>query len=135
MKMTTQMRGILAVLLILVLSGATVIYSLTQMKTDGRVVNYSGILRGSAQRLVKLELAGHQSDQLIAKLDHILNGLIHGGEQFDLPKATDHIFLSKMSEVERAWTELKDSIKKVRDNRDDPALGNALLDTSEDFLN
>ena len=67
MKMTTQMRGIMAVLLILVLSEATVIYSLTQMKTDGRVVNYSGIMRGSAQQLVKLELAGHQSNQLMTK--------------------------------------------------------------------
>ena len=101
------------------------------MKTDGRVVNYSGIIRGSAQQLVKLELAGRQSDQLITRLDRIVNGLILGDEQFGLPKITDQTFLGKMNEVQRAWTGLKESIMNLRDN---PTLSNTFLETSEDFF-
>lgn len=43
-----------------------------------RVINYAGIVRGCTQRVVKLELNGEVSEELMEYLDEILQELQHG---------------------------------------------------------
>jgi methyl-accepting chemotaxis protein len=132
MKISTQLRAVVITLLIFGLINAVAVYHrLNKMTDDGRVVNYSGIVRGATQRLVKLELAGQQADQLMFKLDRIISGLISGDAALKLPKATDQEFLSRMREVERAWTRLKETIAAARV---DPTQSDNLLAESEDYF-
>ncbi len=132
MKIGTLLKGIATILLIFALANTAVVYyQLNKMVNDGRVVNYSGIVRGATQRLVKLEMAGHKADGLVAKLDKIINGLINGDEELKLPKAVDNRYLTKMEDVKEGWKELK---KTIMEARKDPALRQKLFDESENYF-
>ncbi len=130
MKITTQLRVTTIGLFIFAISNVVSVY-INAVKNDSRVVNYAGIVRGATQRLVKLEITGKNSDDLIAKLDKIVNGLIKGDRTLELPTASDEKFLSKMKEVESAWLNLKQTIEKVRQN---PKYRNELVKQSEDYF-
>ncbi|MGR6837117.1 methyl-accepting chemotaxis protein [Syntrophomonas erecta] len=117
MKIRTSLKLVVVVLFAFyVTSTVAVFYQLDHMVDDGRVVNYTGIVRGATQRLIKLEMAGKQADELIAKLDKIVNGLINGDQELNLPKATDKDFIRSMEEVEQSWTSLKKTIYLIRQN-------------------
>ena len=131
MKISTNLKVFVIVLFIFSLSSTlSVFYQLNNMQSDGRVVNNAGIVRGATQRLVKLEMSGKQSDELILKLDKIVNGLINGDKELRLPKAKDADFISKMNAVDTAWKELKEIIYDGRKS------GNLsrLLPKSEDYF-
>ncbi len=51
---------------------------LAQSVGDARIVNYSGIVRGATQKLVKEELNGQRDDALILRLDGIIDNLQTG---------------------------------------------------------
>lgn len=55
--------------------------SIYQIRGNARVVNYTGIVRGATQRLVKMELHCQPDDALLLRLDSIINDLIKGGGQ------------------------------------------------------
>ncbi|HDP80407.1 MAG TPA: hypothetical protein ENN21_06145, partial [Spirochaetes bacterium] len=61
------------VLLLSIVNAGVVYYLSDRMRQDARVINYAGILRGSIQRAVKLETAGVKSDQLIQRIDSLIN--------------------------------------------------------------
>lgn len=65
------------------------IYNLSLLQGTARVINYAGIVRGATQREVKLEIAGMPSEKLINELDGIMDGLQHGGSQYQLVKLDD----------------------------------------------
>ena len=98
---------------------------------DGIVVNQSGIVRGATQRLVKLETNGQPDDALIQKLDQLINSLINGDKELNLPKATDATFLAHLREVESAWQALKVTIVQHRQN---PNLKAKLIEDSEAYF-
>ncbi|AFS79773.1 methyl-accepting chemotaxis protein McpC [Gottschalkia acidurici 9a] len=116
MKISTTLRTFVLVLLIFsITSTSTVFYQLNNMQNDGSVVNYAGVVRGATQRLVKLEMSGNSSDELISKLDKIIKGLINGDKELKLPVATDANFISSIKEVENSWEQLKETIYKSRE--------------------
>lgn len=124
-----QMIGIL--IIILFISNVILLNSIDVMQGDGKVINYSGTVRGGTQRLVKLELSNKQSDKLIEKLDSIINGLINGDETLGLPKATDEKFINKMNQVKTKWNNLKDNIYAFRNGK----ATEDLLSQSEEYFN
>ena len=130
MKISTQLRNTAIGMLVVGIGSLASVY-LSAMGSNSRVVNHAGIVRGATQRLVKLELADKESDALIQKIDGIVNGLINGDQELDLPAATDPGFLAKMQEVETDWGNLKNTINQFRQ---DPSYGNTLLTESEDFF-
>ena len=130
MKISTQLRNTAIGMLVVGIGSLASVY-LSAMGSNSRVVNHAGIVRGATQRLVKLELADKESDALIQKIDGIVNGLINGDQELDLPAATDPGFLAKMQEVETDWGNLKNTINQLRT---DPSYGNTLLTESEDFF-
>lgn len=132
MKISTGLKIFVLVMMAFSLAGmVSVSIQFTSMSDNARVVNYSGIVRGATQRLVKLEIAGQQPDKLIAQLDKIVNGLINGDKELQLPRAQDQEFLAKMREVERAWGGLKEAIRKARQ---DKAHTDSLLKESEEYF-
>ncbi|MBE9166807.1 type IV pili methyl-accepting chemotaxis transducer N-terminal domain-containing protein [Pleurocapsales cyanobacterium LEGE 06147] len=130
MRISTQLRGIAIGFSTVAVVNLVAVY-LSSVGNDSRVVNYAGIVRGGTQRLVKLEMAGKKSDQLIAKLDGLVNGLIDGDKELGLPKATDKNFIAEMQKVQSAWGGLKSSIEKVRQ---DPSYRDELLSVSEAYF-
>ncbi|MBF0539349.1 MAG: bacteriohemerythrin [Nitrospirae bacterium] len=132
MKIKTRLRGTVTMFFLLGLLGAISVYVLVdRMEFDGRVVNYTGIVRGATQRLIKLELSGKPSDELIAQIDKIINALINGDSELKLPRAVDSAYVSVMNEAVRAWGELKGGISSARR---DPSLRGALLRQSEEYF-
>ena len=101
------------------------------MSDDGRVVNYAGIVRGGSQRLIKLEIGGEPSDELIKKIDKVLKGLIDGDSELKLPRATDGSLINAIKDTERTWAVLKTSIVTVRA---DKSVQKQLLKDSEAFF-
>ncbi len=117
MHINRLLKLIVMVLAIIAILGAfSVFLQLSAMSADGRVVNYAGIVRGATQRLVKLELEGQRSDALISKLDIIMQGLLTGDKELQLPPAADEVFVAKMQEVKQEWETLKKDIAAFRQN-------------------
>ena len=65
-------------LVALILSGLLSLYSMGNLQGNARVINYTGVVRGATQRLVKEELEGHRDDALISRLDGIIEELRTG---------------------------------------------------------
>ena len=64
--------GLISLFILLFLFGSITIQTVIQTQTNGRLINYVGIVRGASQRLIKLELSGQPDDDMIAYLDSIL---------------------------------------------------------------
>ena len=51
-----------------------------KLQGNARSINYTGIIRGATQRLIKQELNHEPNDALINELDRTLHGLLYGDE-------------------------------------------------------
>ncbi len=129
-KISQQLRSAAIGIFVVGSSSLGSVY-LNSLGNDSKVVNYTGIVRGGTQRLVKLELAGKPSDTLIEKQDKLVDGLINGNAAMGLPAATDPEFRQQMQQVATAWKDLKQKIVAVRDNSKARA---DLLDASERYF-
>ena len=98
----------------LVLLSTVALTSIWRMEGDARVINYTGIVRGASQRLVKRELHGEPSDGLIEKLDGILQGLAQGDETQDLIVMKDAKYQALVAQMYTEWEGLKQEIGRVR---------------------
>ncbi|MEA5025858.1 methyl-accepting chemotaxis protein [Desulfitobacterium hafniense] len=119
----STLRAIVVLLLLFsVTSTVVVFYQLEKMQQDGAVINTAGVVRGATQRLIKLEMAKQPNDELIQKLDGIIEGLIQGDESLGLPKASDEVFIQEMNKVKSEWQSLKGTIESARRSGDMTAL-------------
>lgn len=98
----------------------------------GRVINYTGIIRGGTQRLVKLETNGISKDDLMLYLDGILAELQTGQGQYDLDKLDDIPYLEKLSELNDYWDDLQTEIMIYRS---DPGNKEKVVQMSETYFN
>lgn len=131
MQIKSKLIIIIAILLLFALGNTlAVFYQLERMDADSKVINYAGIVRGGTQRLVKLEMAGNESDEIIQSMEKIINGLINGDSELGLPKATDEGFILAMEGIKEDWKSLKETIYEVRKGNDFLELA----DKSEDFF-
>lgn len=53
------------------------------------MVNYAGLVRGTTQRIVKLEDAGQPQDDLLKAVDSYINGLRYGSDDLNLVRLDD----------------------------------------------
>lgn len=90
------------------------IFTLYQNMGLSRTINYTGILRGATQRLVKEEMLGHPDDPLLEKLDGILINLKTGEGVYDLTKSKSKEYLEQLSKLETQWEKIKLEITNVR---------------------
>ena len=98
----------------------------------GRAINYTGIIRGGTQRLVKLETNDIPKDDLMLYLDGILNELQTGQGPYDLDKLDDIPYLEKLSELNDYWDELQTEIMIYRS---DPGNKEKVVQMSETYFN
>ena len=114
--MTKLLKKIRFTTIVLILGVALIVSSVFSLLTiqnlegNARVINYSGIVRGATQRLVKQELNNEQNDALIGKLDAVLEELQNGGEKNNLVKLADPEYQGLVSGLQSKWGELKNAI-------------------------
>ncbi len=81
---------------------------------DARIINYSGLVRGATQRLVKEEMNGQPDDALIHRLDGIIENLQTGKGEYNLVKNSDQEYQRQLSELKLVWERMKEEIYLVR---------------------
>lgn len=103
------------------------IFTLYQNMGLSRTINYTGMLRGATQRLVKEEISGHPDDALLEKLDGILINLKTGEGSYDLTKSKSREYIEQLSLLETKWEEIKIEVMNIREG----APANQLYQLSE----
>lgn len=120
--------GFLAILFCLI--SLVALMSMIHMQGNARIINYTGIVRGASQRLVKQEMNGSPNDPLIRQLDSIISELSTGEGQNDLIALPDKAYQDLILQMQQDWTELKDEIGRVRQGQS----SQRLYETSEAFF-
>lgn len=123
-----------AVLLIMVL---IMLYEVEKFSDAGRLINYTGIARGGAQRYVKLELFGVHNQELIDKLNKTLDGLLNGSKELRLPKINDKNFRNSLKLQREEWVKLYDMVEAMEDLEGEKKeeLKAKVLEESERYFN
>ena len=91
--------GLISLFILLFLFGSITIQTVLQTQTNGRLINYVGIVRGASQRLIKLELSGQPGDDMIAYLDSILLELQAGEATYGLPSPDDPAYQRDLAKL------------------------------------
>lgn len=104
--------------------------SIYRMQGNARVVNYTGIIRGATQRLIKQELNGDKNDNLINGLDQILTGLATGDKEYGSIVLRSSEYRDIILVMLQHWEEIKEEIYKFRQN----SSSGRLYTLSEDYF-
>lgn len=132
MKIGTQLTagafGIGAV----VLANLGIIF-LKSSDSDIKVINQSGVVRGGTQRATKLLIAGKANDQLEVKMTNLIDTLIDGNIELEIPLATDPEYLAKMQSVKAEWQTIKDLKRQYERNPNDTNLQTVLIESEKLF--
>lgn len=108
-------------LLMMVLTAVLIFFFINVMllvsdiQGTARVVNYAGLVRGTTQRIVKLEDAGQPRDDLLRAVDSYINGLRYGSDDLNLVRLDDDEYQAKMTELANYYDELCAEIIHVRE--------------------
>src|SRR5919202_5322208 len=90
LRIVNQLRiTVLVLLLFAIFNLATIYRQIDSMTSDGRIVNYAGIVRGNTQRLMKLTLLEQNTDDIVSLLDKVIQGLIKGNQELNLVRVED----------------------------------------------
>lgn len=98
-------------LLLMCFSGFYSFYVTNSVSGDAMIINRLGVIRGSIQRIVKLELAHKNSEKLISKVDIEMNAFI--SQQIPLYDHTNEV-INSINHVQNSWISLKDAIVHFR---------------------
>ena len=96
--------GVLAVILailIIIMMGIV-----SDIQGTARIVNYTGLVRGETQRIIKLEVAGEQDDAMIQEVRSFIDGLRNGNTKLNLVYLNDTDFQKKMQELDEGFSDL-----------------------------
>ncbi|MBS7007823.1 sensor domain-containing phosphodiesterase [Anaerostipes sp.] len=117
--------------LALMLTGIMSIHSIMNLQGNARVINYTGIIRGATQRSIKKELNHVPDDDLIKRVDNILDGLSNGSDDLDLIKIKSGDYQKAVSNLSRKWAAIKKEIYRYRKGN---VSGDKLFKLSEEFF-
>lgn len=106
------------------------IVSLFQNLGYAKVINYSGIVRGATQKLIKQELQGEKDDEIIEYLDKIIHELQTGQGEYGLMKINNEKYQSQLETMEVSWELIKTEIQEVRNGGTE----NRLYELSQDYF-
>lgn len=100
-------------------SGLLIFLGTNELHGISRVINYSGIVRGATQRLVKLEVCNRPNDTLIQYLDDVLYDLQYDDkQQYQLRTLLNKEFNYELSVLDEKWRELKNELNRMRKSDD-----------------
>lgn len=114
-KASRAVRLLMMVLTAVLIFFINVMLLVSDIQGTARVVNYAGLVRGTTQRIVKLEDAGQPQDDLLEAVDSYINGLRYGSEDLNLVRLDDDEYQVKMTELADYFGELRTEIARVRE--------------------
>ncbi len=104
--------GVLAVImaiLIIIMMGIV-----SDIQGTARIVNYTGLVRGETQEVIKLELSTQQENEMIHDIRTFIDGLRNGNDELNLVHLNDVDFQNKMQELDDDFSDLYKKIYLVR---------------------
>ena len=104
--------GILAVILailIIIMMGIV-----SDIQGTARIVNYTGLVRGETQRIIKLEVSMQQQNEMIHEIRSFIDGLRNGNDKLNLVRLNDIDFQNKMQELDEKFSDLYKKIYLMR---------------------
>lgn len=104
--------------------------TINHLQGNARVINYTGIVRGATQRLIKQELNHTPNDELIQKLDEIITELAEGHGNNHLIILPDKKYQDLLKQLRNDWSEIKKEIIRYRGGAD----SQHLYDLSEKYF-
>jgi methyl-accepting chemotaxis protein len=104
---------------------------LQSTEKDSKIINYSGMVRGGTQRIVKLELQNRTDEELIQNINQVIDGLMNGNKELKLPSAKEANYRNKLQEVKEAWEKVFQLIEQARTN---DSYNDELLEASEELF-
>ncbi len=115
-KNTYSLCHIVIAVLAVVLMGLIVwmMVIVSHMQGTARVVNYAGLVRGTTQRMVKLEMAGEPQDEMRREIEAYIQGLREGDASLSLVRLSDPDFQDKMRELSGYYLQVKQEIIQLR---------------------
>ena len=114
-----QLLLVAVVLLVLVLSnGAFLWREVSRLQNDARIINYSGIMRGSIQRACNHELAGRRVDVVLSQVDELIASFENREPGFEIEMFEERFF-KELQELKASWSLLKDQIASFRASHSD----------------
>ena len=123
--------GLISLFLSLILLGSITVSAIVRMQSNGRLINYVGIVRGATQRLIKLELMGQPNDDTLEYLDNILRELNGAQGEYGLPTPDDAAYQQNLAKLSAMWDEVK---REIYAHRSDAATHEELLTLSEAYF-
>lgn len=78
---------------------------LDQNQSNGKIVNYCGVVRGATQRIIKLHLLDQPLEEQIAKVEKAMDGIIAGDKELSLPAPQDMELVAQMQQIRTFWKE------------------------------
>lgn len=121
------LQGILLLTLISLLIFSVGIFY--QIRISSQIVNYTGIIRGTSQRSVSLELARRSSEESIRYVDRLYTSL--QGNQTSMALSNPS-YRSNLYKQRESWDEVKFEIRRLR-NKHTRDNVNELLDANEEY--
>lgn len=112
-KISKMLLPALLTILFCIISTVSLL-TIVQLQGHARVVNYTGIVRGATQRLVKQEMHQLPNDELIEYLDGIIDNLMTGKGKYDLIVLSDKKYQKYLNEIYESWDGIKNQIDIVR---------------------
>lgn len=116
--------------LLLLFSSILSIITITRLQGNARVINYTGIVRGATQQLVKQELCNRPNDELIDRLDGLVRELSTGQGDNALTVMPDQTYQNLLADMRDAWQNILKEIQAVRGGADTQPL----FDSSEAYF-
>lgn len=114
--------------LLSILSTGLMFLFLDQNQSNGKIVNYCGVVRGATQRIMKLHLLDQPVDDQIAKVEKAMDGIIAGDKELGLPVPRDKELVTQMQEIRTYWKE--QILPLLNDEQNEK-----LLENSEELFN
>lgn len=105
---------LIPLILSLILTGILSLFTIRNLQGNARVINYTGIVRGATQRLVKQELNHQADDAMIEKIDVLLTELETGQGPDSLIRLNDEPFQNQILRMQDAWKQVKAAIYDFR---------------------
>lgn len=109
---------LLVVVLFIICNGLFLLYQINSTQNDSKTINYLGIIRGSIQRISKLEISGIKADALIKKTDEIVYDFYNDKMQL---KGEGVDLRNKIETLEEDWKGFKKLIymsRRVNNNKE-----------------
>lgn len=115
-KRSTQLTLVALIIIFIVISNALFIFLVIErIKNDAKIINYAGIVRGSIQRISRLELSGVKADKYISDINTILEDFDNHGKGLDI-FIRSRKYMELEQELKKEWKLLQEKIHELRKN-------------------